>query len=352
MKRRKKVVFIILGVLMLLYAGIVLSNQFGATFRDLDETDKNVLSELNTYYDNVQKEGKVWKDFDFLEQPVVAVRGRFGRAYLINPKNEIHSIFAKKIELPENYKITVYRISFVSPQLINMHGFKNFNSFGRTYKLCGETIFFTRYSEKSFLDLYDTNHYITFLAHESFHYYEPQRNWADSGRIYADLYTEDFLDNLENEYKILDQIHSAINSDSTTREELIRLSKEYLQAGKICQKNHEELVQMIRINETLEGVATYVGIQASRYAGCEQINILNGDYKQLQGKYFETVIKEIKAGNIDKSVLSSDIDYQSGALICQLLEKLEIPQWQEQLNRQTKEQLVTLYDVLEDVCVD
>ena len=82
------------------------------------------------------------------------------------------------------------------------------------------------------------------------------------------------------------------------------------------QKN-PEYVKKETERETIEGTATYVGFRPS------------------------------EGGTYGIANLADRIPYETGALLCQLIEQLEIPNWQAEMNRQTAENPVTLYSVIE-----
>lgn len=57
---------------------------------------------------NTDTSSTIWKDYDINHKTILALNGRFGKAYLINPSEDIHSIFAHEIQMPEDYSIKVY----------------------------------------------------------------------------------------------------------------------------------------------------------------------------------------------------------------------------------------------------
>ena len=61
---------------------------------------------------------------------------------------------------------------------------------------------------------------------------------------------------------------------------------------------------------------------------------------------FPEIITQYRAGNIDKSYLADRIPYETGGLLCLLMDELGVPKWQEALNSQTLEAPVSLYSIL------
>ena len=96
--------------------------------------------------------------------------------------------------------------------------------------------------------------------------------------------------------------------------------------------------------ETSEGTATYVGIKASEMVGYD-FGVMYFDNKK--NVPFIEVMPNLEAGHFNKSFLADRMPYETGALLCMLLDALEISDWKEMLNSQTLENPVTLFDILE-----
>ena len=90
---------------------------------------------------------------------------------------------------------------------------------------------------------------------------------------------------------------------------------------------------------------TYVGIQASRRVGYDFGVMYFSNRKDVP---FSEIITQYRAGNIDKSYLADRIPYETGGLLCLLMDELEVPNWQETLNNQTLDAPVSLYSTLKD----
>ena len=90
---------------------------------------------------------------------------------------------------------------------------------------------------------------------------------------------------------------------------------------------------------------TYVGIQASRRVGYDFGVMYFSNRKDVP---FSEIIPQYRAGNIDKSYLADRIPYETGGLLCLLMDELEVPGWQETLNNQTLDAPVSLYSMLKD----
>ena len=97
--------------------------------------------------------------------------------------------------------------------------------------------------------------------------------------------------------------------------------------------------------ETIEGTAQYVGIKASEIVGYDYGVMYFDNTKDVS---FSDVIPALRAGQIEQSFLADRMPYETGALLCELLDALRVDGWQERLKAQTKENPVTLYSVICD----
>lgn len=345
-KPKKCGTIVLIGVLALVIVILLSSmtlNHFGARFDDLNITDQKVLTELDEYCQS-NANSPIWDGFNLEDKTVLAIdQNVFGSAYLINPTNKVSSIFAKKIDMPEDSHLEVYRVSGFYPQLLPMKYFLgSFNTIGNSYRLFGNDVYFTTYNREDSVDKELTSkHFITFLSHEAFHYYM-QLNWADGARFMGDLSEED-LSLLQQEYELLSKIHDEIEKAVPTKDILLQYTKDYVSVvdqriGANAAYLNKELSM-----ETAEGTATYVGIKASE--------IVNYDFgimyfQNTKDVPFTDIIPLLESGGIDESMLSDKIPYSSGAQLCLLLDALQVPNWKAELNEQTLSTPVTLYSLL------
>ncbi len=347
-KRRSILPVFLILILVVLCVGafFILRNRMNVGYENLSETDQKILTELNQCFD-VDSETPFWDGYDLHEKTIVAVNGRFGDAYIINPQTEIHSVFAAKISMPDDDSLAVYRITAIAPQLLQFRSVSNFNVTGKDYSLFGNEVFFTRYTDASVADTdFNSSHYITFLAHEAFHYYM-QKNWASSGRFDTENMTDTDLDLLAEEYSVLEKMQQTLVSDSSDQETLRTLCRDYIAVVEKRQAANSDYVTAELRAETEEGTATYIGIKASDAAGYPfDVMCFEQEGQRVEHMSFETLIPSIKDGTMVKYAIASDFVYQSGALLCQVLDAIEADGWQEMLNRQTEEAPLTLYDVV------
>ena len=208
--RNKKIFFplLILTILLLVFLIPTLYNLRGSTYEDLSELDRAVLGELNEYLTKEQN-APVWEGFRLSDKSILAINGKSRQAFLVNPKQEPHSFLAKEIALPESFSMRVYRISPTAPQSLRFLFSGNFNTDGQQYSVFGNPVYFTKYKDDAMAGPQSSSHYITFLAHESFHYYM-QANWPKTGRFNTDSLSEDDLRLMEKEYAVLGKIYDAL----------------------------------------------------------------------------------------------------------------------------------------------
>lgn len=352
--RKRNILFIALLLLFVLYFGHAACNFRNDTYGSLNHTDQTVLSELNTLM-NCNTSSALWKDYELSKKTILALNGQFGKGYLINPSEEIHSIFARKIQMPKGYSINVYRISPLAPSLLQFITAANFNTLHKSYMVYGNPVYFTKYDDTSVTAKHNSSHYLSFLTHEAFHYYM-QDNWSHSGRFNTDSLTGKNLTLLGEQYKVLQKIYDVLikNKDGQTapdKSTLQALAKEYVaatdnrfQADASYMKNETQA-------ETEEGVPTYVEMKADKLIGYD-LQIMQFPDKNDDSKVdilpFDSIVPTLQAGTGNSSIISTNMVYQSGALLCELLDALEIPDWQDTLNHQTKDNHITLYKLLSD----
>lgn len=347
MKRKhsgiKAGIVVILCILLLTIVGVVISNQFNARYENLNKTDQFVLEELNEYCKVTEKKD-IWENFNLNDKTILAMDGSFGKAYLVNPASEINSIFAKEIQMPDDYGIKVYRISLFSPKLLQFRFDGNFNTLEKNYSVFGNSVYYIKYNDtESVSPPFRSSHFITLLSHEAFHYYM-QNEWADGAVYSTDELSDDNLELLYQEYEILDKIQKTFLENTSDREVLLQYAKEYADIISRRLEKAPQYVEQELERETIEGTATYIGIKASEIVGYD-FGVMYFDNKK--NVLFSEIKSNVEAGLYEKSNLADRIPYETGGLLCLLMDKLEIPDWQKTLNSQTKDYHITLYSVLE-----
>lgn len=344
--KQKIAIGIILGLALAVFLIAVVPNQLGAHYESLSVSDQMILKEFDTYCQSADTED-IWPGFALDEKTILAIDDSFGSAYLINPSGEIRNIFAKKIQMPADLNLTVYRISPLAPQLLSFRIDGNFNTIGKTYSCFGNEVYYVKYDqEKSVFSPYSSSHFTTLLSHEAFHYYM-QDQWA-AGSTYSaeDLSGED-LALLYEEYQVLTKIQEALLDNISDQNLWMEYAREYASIVRQRIQKNPSYVKKELERETVEGTAVYVGIKASRIVGYDYGVMYFDNIKDVP---FSDLQRTVETGSYEKQNLADRIPYETGALLCLLMDELKIPDWQEQLNRQTSSDPVTLYDIIQKHC--
>ena len=347
MKKSRRVLVILACVLALGVAGllaVVAKNQMAASFDELSETDQTVLSEYNTLFESLS-EDDVWDGFGLEDKTILALAGDWGDGYLINPAEPVSSIFAKEISLPDGWPITVYRVSMAEPGLMPLRLAGNFNTVGETYSLYGSPLYFVKYgSEASVSMKWSSDHFSALLAHEAFHYYM-QDEWTEGSRFSTEGLTDADVELLGEEYQALATIQEELLTGAPDHATLKEAAEKYADVmGRRMETNPEYVRQELAM-ETMEGTAQYVGIQACRRVGYDLGVMYFTNQKDVS---FGEVMPQYEAGGIDKSFFADRMPYETGALLCLLMDELGVPDWQEALNAQTLDAPVSLYSLVEE----
>lgn len=331
----------ILALFLLICFISIIINQTGADLEQLDDNDQAVLTEYNKLCTSLAEE-EVWEEFHLEAKTILAMSGPWN-GYLINPSEPVSSVFAKKILLPEDWNISVYRLAAVTPGMMKFRFDGNFNTIGKTYSLFGNNLYYIKYNhDNAVRKKWSSEHFTTFLSHESFHYYM-QNEWMDGSRFFAEDLTSEDIDLLEKEYSVLSKIQDLLISDETDRDALKSAAKEYISVKELRLAANPNYVQKEIEMETIEGTATYVGIKASARVEYDYGVMYFDNQKNVS---FNEVVPQYRAGNLEENFFVDRMPYETGALICLLMDELDIPDWQGVMNDQTKETHQTLYSVL------
>ncbi len=339
----KKVLPKILLILVIFYVGVLGANFFNGKFEDLSQNDQYILNEFSEF----SKSEPVWKDYNLKDRSLLFInKDFFGSAYLINPTDKPSGIFAKEIDVPGGLK--AYRISGFYPSVLklkmvpgNFNPIDDFFIFESHPKVMGTSVYFVKYNQENIDQPYSSNHFMPFLAHEAFHFYM-QQNWDGGSRFYGDLSNED-LDLLKQEYSVLAKMQEADIEHKNA--DWKALAKQYLEIMDKRIKNNPTYLKDELEMETAEGTATYVGIKAARDVGYDYGVMY---FPNAANVSFDKIMPLVEDGSLSKEYLADSIPYDTGAQLCFLLDKLEVPDWQGKLNAQTKDHPVTLYDLVRD----
>lgn len=336
------VISCVLLALVVALAALVAGNQMNGVLEQLDKTDQAVLSEYNALYESLL-EDDVWDGFGLEERTILALAGDWGDGYLINPAEPVSSIFAKELSLPDDWSITVYRVSMAEPGLMPLRFAGNFNTIGETYSLYGSPLYFVKYDSDASVNMqWSSDHLSALLAHEAFHYYM-QDEWEEGSRFSVEGLTDEDVALLGEEYQVLATIQDELLTGAPDHATLRDAAEKYVDVmGRRIEAN-PEYVQHELAMETMEGTAQYVGIQAAHRVGYDLGVMYFTSQKDVS---FAEVMPQYEAGGIDKSFFADRMPYETGALLCLLMDELGVPDWQATLNAQTLEAPVTLYGLV------
>ena len=212
-----------LALLVLLVPALF--NQLRTGYDTLNTTDQAVLRELDTYL-AAERESPAWDGFTLTDKAILAISKETKQAFLVDPTKPVHSLFAAKLALPQNFSIDAYRVSLTAPQMLQFILPSNFNAVGQTCRVLGSDVYYLKYDDKAITALQSSGHFITLLTHEAFHYYM-QNDWPHGLRFSAEELTDQDLLLMDNEYAVLAKIYDELQKDSPNRTALLALTGAY-----------------------------------------------------------------------------------------------------------------------------
>lgn len=340
MKKVKIIFFSIMCLMAVCFAAAILLNMRNDTYDQLPDADRQALRELETYM-KAEQVTPVWQDFSMYDKTLVTINKSDKTVYLVNPEKKPKGIFVRRIEMLSDSTLSVYRISPIYPGLFQFCVDGNFNTIEKEYRIYGNEVYYVKYDRETGIDQpYTSKHFITFLTHEAFHYYR-QNDWPEAEGYPGEKITDSELKLLEKEYAILDEIRTQMRKRIRDKEALYDLAQEYVNAVKSLEAENPDLSAHCAEKETVEGCAEYAGIQASRIVGYDYGVMYFTNQTDVP---FSTVIPNVEAGLVNRDFLTNSMPYHIGAALCQLMDAMELKDWQEKLNSREEE---TLLSVLE-----
>ncbi|MDO4581569.1 MAG: hypothetical protein Q4B96_03160 [Bacillota bacterium] len=342
-KRIWKRIGICVAVVVLALAGTVAANKFCSDFTQLNATDQAILTEYDLF---CSQEGvaPLWQGFCLSDKTVALLSEDSVSVYLVNPTHEIKSAFAQKISLPDSFSVAaVYRVSVLLPEIWRMKITGSFNTVGATYSLFGDDVYYVKYNKAESLEQqYTSLHFALFLSHEAFHYYM-QEQWKIEDYADSESLSDRDLQLMREEYDVLEKIHLYLLNGENAPNKLDGYAKQYVSIMDARMAANPIYTTAEIAKETAEGSATYVGVKTAKMVGYDYGVMYFDNAKNVS---FADVFPQIEAGNIELSYLYSRMPYETGALLCQMLDALNVPDWQQTLNDQTLEAPQTLYSVI------
>lgn len=348
MKKSKRTILVIaLAAVVACFSIPCIANQITpSNYDDLNSTDRAMLNEVSLLSQSESK-NELWPGYHVVGEGLFALKSTGEGGYLINPSKTPNSFFAKRVSMPEESGVEVYRVAGFSPDMFQFFVPSNFNSLDQRCSVLGSSVYFLRYNNDSFNKEYDSGHFSTMLAHERFHY-EMQNNWKGTSRPDTEVLTSSDLNLLSSQYYVLDGFADLHDSGEANKEELTRLVSEYIAITEQRKAANPEYLIQEQQAETIEGTATYVGVKASKAVGYPFDIMKTSKDGEEAAASFSMASSLIANGSLPSSTIGTDFVYQSGALLCWVLDALEVSNWQERLNAQTAENPITLYDLLKE----
>lgn len=211
----------------------------------------------------------------------------------------------------------------------------NFTTIGHPKRVLGQDSYYVKFGEHSFDVPNSSEHFITFLAHEAFHFYG-QENWSmDPGP----LGQPDFA-LLAEELVLFNEIRA-----ETRPSHLRDLAHGLLAIEKRRPAADPEYVAAERWKATVEGTATYVRIKASEAVGYDFGPMY---FDNTAHAPFSEIVPFYQSGQLDEGFLAGRMPYETGAQLALLLDALDpAKNWQYYLNGQSPNEKRTLIDALE-----
>ncbi|MDO4553317.1 MAG: hypothetical protein Q4C22_07245, partial [Bacillota bacterium] len=339
MKRRRagKYIVIVIAALILLCCGALAVNKSGADYGSLNGYDQRVLAELNAVLAAENADGPLWSGYTLADKTLLLISKDTRTSYLVNAGSAPPFPVGARVSLPSDFVLdSVYRLSPLTPSVWSLMLEGNFNTIGKQYHFWGQDVYFLKYTHEALDAQYSSEHFITFLTHEAFHYYM-QNHWEtnDGGDLspqeLIDSLTSRDFDLMEQSFASLSDIQAELQRENPDRSFLLQSAQAYIQATEQRIAANPTFMEVELSRETAEGTAQYACIAASRLAGYDYGVMY---YDNRQNVPFSEVVPLYREG-VGAESFWFQIPYSTGAQLCFLLDALEAPQWQEALNSQT-----------------
>lgn len=340
----KTVAAVAAGVVVFCGAHVVANQVMPSSYGDLGGVDRSMIDEVGTLA-SYESQQSVWPGFSVTDGPLFALKSTWEGGYLINPSVEPSGLFAKKIDMPEGSDLKVYRVAGFAPDMLQFVIPTNFNSIGERVNVLGTDVYYLRYDDKSFGKDHDSGHFATLLSHEKFHYLM-QTQWDGTSRPDTEMLSDKDLELLQAQYDALDGLADLQDYGRTREQGLSDLLDAYIEATEKRIAANPEYMAQEQQAETIEGTATYAAIKASDAVGYPFAAMWASKDGEAVTISFSRIASMIREGSLSSSTVGTDWVYQSGAVLCNVLDATEYPDWREKLNSQTKESPVTLYQLI------
>ncbi|EAD9035945.1 hypothetical protein AM614_15575 [Listeria monocytogenes] len=373
-KRGLKICLAIITIVVLfLVVMTVLNKTFHTSYAQMDKTDQAFFKQLNTLYSNT-KNKPLWQGYNLAENPVLFVRKGSplnfseetvnlirGNVYAVGVKGLEGKWYAKKIKLPDSYKMPdVYRLAITTPGIWETWSpLGNFSSITMDEKtgkskqtnmqVGGSShVYYFKYGKSNLENpLKPSQAAIPFYTHEAFHYFA-QKDWQGSdGNIGLESKNTEWYSLLGLQYKVLDNIMAEVQQKD--KDGVSAALSDYRVVSDARRKLDSKGYQDEKSHETIEGTATYVGIKSSVLTGGDPIKLqlLSGAKDDAHRKFF-TLFESIAYSPSYVSEFKWN-RYDSGALLSAALDEVDSNNWQTIFSQKASNDTYTLDDRIHEL---
>ncbi|AKK11998.1 hypothetical protein [Corynebacterium uterequi] len=339
---------LIVAAFCLIVAGDALINKLGSSTEEaLPDSDRRALHELSIYTAAENDGDQAWKGISVTDHPILVMSKESGYSYLVNPETPVRSLFATNITMRDNPGgLDVHRLSRLYPRLWGIKALGgSFNTIGETTTVLGNDVYYLRFDDSNLNADYSSEHFIAFLAHESFHYYG-QNHWPASSRFLEELRDDDYR-LMSDKLALLDEVRAVTDAESPDEDRLRELATQLVALEEQRLAANPAYVSAEQGMETIEGTAEYMGMAAADSVGYDYGVMYFDNTKDVP---FADVLPMYRAGKLGEGFLRDRLPYETGAQLALLAHELDPDGgWQDYLNEQSLEQPRTLIGALEHV---
>ncbi|WP_159639176.1 hypothetical protein [Erysipelothrix anatis] len=344
MNKKLKRLFVVGGVIVLLIVmNMILNRTVNTTLESLNQTTQDVLLDFERLKQS-EKADPIWDGYNLSSAPIIFVDkdSWFNNAYTFN-MDELEGLNTIGSTLITNTESSVYRFASTNPAtwFLNLP-FGNFPSMNQHYHVGSyHDVYYTKYTNQDIKQAFNQPEFYptSFFMHEYAHY-SIQRNWPDAADFLQPLSVEGQALALL-QYRIYDALILEMNG-AGREAVLAQLLADWSVVQTARSTDNPSYVSDEGVKLTLEGVATYIGREASLRIGQPFHYLTASDGTPAT---YEMIISAIGDGLMDASYISNSGLYNTGAVLGDALDTV-FPEWQMILNGMTLENPVSVYDLI------
>ena len=331
-RRLPIVLLVILVLLLLVFLLGIVKNQGGSRLEDLSATDQAILTEYNTLYASLLQED-IWTGYALEDKTILAMPGSWGGGYLINPTQPVSGLFAKEIALPEDWDITVYRVAAVTPGLMAFRFEGSLNTIGKDYGPLWQPGVLCEVRRGLRHGALVQPALCLLPQHEAFHYYM-QEGWPEGSRFSTEGLTDGDIALLEEEYDILCQVQAQLLSDHPDQTALEEAARPMWPSWTAA---WPPTPTMSSRSWTWRPWRARPPMWASRPPAGWGMTLASCTSPTRRTCPWTRSSPSTRRGTWTRASWPTGLPYETGGLLCLLMDALAIPDWQAALNSQTPE---------------